>query len=277
MMLSTADPGGRGRSRHEPADHGRYAIGLTWNVPRAHREAAERSRRLLYGRIVEFHKADRVAALLPFRHRPLHVSGGGGSWNGYWVLLLAQGAAADETWSELEPVVVDGAKSRIELIPRAEVLRIQPGIDMYYPHPDRLRGEPRWHWIEYVVSRPETRDEYYQDQYDFSGPAIRHFYDVGAIRRFIGFERVRHLANEGSLPEWDVVHIIGLSPLRLPRLLWTLLESKSYFDVLARKVGHRTALDVMRSWDDQRTKYQQLALQERSFTLQATQDATLVP
>lgn len=62
-----------------------------------------------------------------------------------------------------------------------------------------------WHWIEYVVSRPETREAYYRDQYELSAGVIR----------CIGSERQRYLENSDGLPEWDINHITGVQRLQV--------------------------------------------------------------
>jgi hypothetical protein len=150
---------------------------------------------------------------------------------------------------------------------RAEVLRPQPGIDMYYPRVGGLRREPRWHWLEYVSSHPDMRLDYYRDQYRFSAKVIRRFYEVGAVARCIGFEHIRYLRNHDNLPRWDVVHITGFALARLPQIGWTLRRSKPYFDSIAREVGRRSAVEVVRSWRTARLKYQTLAFQDRVRTM----------
>jgi hypothetical protein len=221
--------------------------------------------------------AMRIAAMLPFHHRPLKVpgEGSGNAWTDYWVIVLGPHVDPDEIWHSIEGLV-QGEDMQGRLL-RAEILRPQPNIDMYYPRIGGLRCEPRCHWIEYVVSRPERREEYYRDQYLFSGPVIRRFYDTNAIGRCIGFECVRFLKNDGTLPEWDLIHITGFKPVRLVQIVWNLWRSMPIFNSRARKVGHKSAFEVLRSWEAQRVKYQRLAVQDRSYTLQPVPDAALVP
>ena len=230
----------------------RYAIGITWSIPRDRRRFYKGTANRLMACLTDLHAAKKLAAVMPLRHRPLSAHGeGGSSWTGYWVLVLAEGVDPDEIWSVTERALATMSSSESQLLVRAEVLRPQPGFDLYYPHYPRKRGlrrEPRWHWIEYAVSRPEARDEYYRDQYLFSAAVIRRFYDSGVVRRIMGFESIRHLRNEGARPVWDVVHITGFNVARLPQIGWILWRMKPDFDAMAQKVGHKTAFDVVHSW-----------------------------
>jgi hypothetical protein len=96
---------------------------------------------------------------------------------------------------------------------------------------------------------------------------MHRFYDIGAVTRWIGLEHVRYLRNGGTLPTWDVVHVTGFPPTRLPQIGWTLWRSKPYFDSIAHEMGRQSALHVVRSWRAARVKYQTLGFQDRSRTL----------
>ena len=257
----------------------RWAIGVTWHVPGSHRHQFRKGvGHELVPRLTALHDAMRVAAVLPFRHRPLKVGGEGDSipWTDYWAIVLAARVDPDEIWHSIENSVGAATEGTQGRLLRAEILRPQPNIDMYYPRVGGLRRGPKWHWIEYVVSRPETRDEYYRDQYLFSGPVIRHFWEAGPVRRAIGFERTRYLANNDHIPEWDVVHITGFTPARLGQIAWNLWRFMPVFNYIARGIGYTSALAVFRSWDVKRVKYQRLAVEDTSYTLQPIGDAALV-
>jgi hypothetical protein len=225
------------------------------------------------------HDATRIAAVLPFHHKPVKVRGEGDGipLSDYWVIVLIARVDPDEIWHAIESSTRAASEGIQGGLLRAEVLRLQPNIDMYYPRSGGLQREPRYHWIEYVVSRPETRDEYYRDQYTFSGPVIRRFWEASAVSRCIGFESVRYLEISGALPEWDVVHITGFAPVRLVQVMWDLWRFMPNFNNLAREIGYTSALAVLRSWDVKRVKYQRLATQDTSCTLQPMHDAVLVP
>jgi hypothetical protein len=254
------------------------AIGVTWYISGNHRRRFRKGvEHRLMPHLTALHDAKRIATVLPLRHRPLKVPGkdSGNAWTDYWVIVLGPRVDPDEIWHSIKgSAQAEGIQRRLL---RAEILRPQPNIDMFYPRIGGLQHEPRCHWIEYVVSRFETREEYCRDQYLFSGPVIRHFYETNAVGRCIGFERVRFLKNDGTLPEWDVIHITGFALVRLVQIAWNLWRYMPVFNTIARKVGHRSAFEVLRSWDAQRVKYQRLAVQDESYTLQPVHDAALVP
>ena len=197
----------------------RWVIGVTWYISGNHRRQFRKGiEHKLMPHLSALHDSERIATVLPFRHRPLKVpeEESGNAWTDYWVIVLSRRVDPDEIWHSIEgPVQAEGIQGRLL---RAEILRPQPNIDMYYTRMGGLQREPRYHWIEYVVSWPETRNEYYRDQYLFSGPVIRHFYEANAVSRCIGFERVRFLKNNGILPEWDVIHITGFKPVNADRV-----------------------------------------------------------
>ncbi len=245
----------------------RCAIGVTLNVLGSHRRQFRRDvRRTL---LPDLAALNLIAGVLPFHHRPLRLreDGNDNAWTDYWVVVLAPDVEPNEVWHSIENSVRTAVGLHGKLL-GAEVLRLQPHIDMYYPQGDGSRREPKWHWIEYVVSEAESRDVYYRDQYVFSGPVIRHLYQSGAVRRSIGFERMRCLEHSRDLPTWDVVHITGFTPVRLVQVAWHLWRFMAVFNDIARGIGYSSAIAVFRSWDAKRVKYQRRAVQERSYTLQ---------
>lgn len=103
------------------------------------------------------------------------------------------------------------------------------------------------------------------DQYRFSAPTIRRYYDAGTVGTCIGFEVTRVLENHDALPDWDAMHVTGaMQFFKVARVLTTQLP---VFNVFARKMGHSSALDVVRSRDTQREKYQIHAAQDPTYTL----------
>ena len=265
---------------HNQEPENRWAIGVTRHIPDIHRHRFRRGvERELVPHLRALHDALRIAAVLPFHHRPLkrRGEGDGTPWTDYWVIVLGARVDPDEIWHSIESSMRAASEGIQGELLRAEVLRPQPNIDMYYPRMGGLQREPKWHWIEYVVSRPETRDEYYRDQYLFSGPVIRRFWEASAVSRCIGFESVCFLETNGALPEWDVVHITGFAPVRLVQVMWDLWRLMPTFNNLARKIGYTSALAVLRSWDVKRLKYQRLATQATIYTLQPMRDAELAP
>lgn len=255
-----------------------WAIGLTFHVPSRDRRSFRGTvARTLMPQLIALRDAGRIAAVLPFRHRSLKTRGEakGTSWTDYWVLAVARGSDLDEIWSLISMSMGRAGEASPLGLLRAEVLRPQPGMQMYYPRKGGLHQESRlWHWIEYAVSRPDAREAYYLDQYRFSAPSIQRFYEAGAVGRVIGFEVARVLENRGALPEWDVIHITGA--MHFLKIAWVLWRQMPVFNRFARNVGHSSALDVVRSWDAQREKYQVHGVLDRASTLQPANDLSLV-
>lgn len=254
----------------------RWAIGLTWCVPSNQRAFGEDQGQQWMSFLTPLHAAGKIATVMPFRHRLTRTLGRVAAISEYWLIVLARGVEPDDIWSAAHGALDRASNAKHRLLARAEVMRPQPGIEMYYTMVGGLRAEPRWHWIEYAVSRPSGRDEYYRDQYVFSAAVIRRFYERGAVARCVGFETLRYLRNDGTLPNWDVVHITGFSPMRLAQIAWTLFRLMAELDAIARRVGHSSAVDVLRSWDALRQKYQGLAAQDFSRTLQWIRDPALI-
>jgi hypothetical protein len=235
------------------------AIGLTWyNSKNRSRRSTKDVELSLVSNLAELQASKKIVTVLPFHHRPLKESGGN-LWTNYWVIVLALDVSPDKFWQEIRTSIV------LSGLLRAEILRIQPGMDMYYPHGGAKNG-PVWHVVEYVVSKPETRSYYYSDQYRFSQPVIRHLWENNAVERMIGFESERLLEDNGNLPNWDVIHITGFRPSKLIRIAWNLLRFLPTFNVYARKIGYESTLEVLHSWGKKRMKYLVIARQDHAHT-----------
>lgn len=250
------------------------AIGLTWCIPKNHREQFEKSaEHTLMPELTMLHSSTKIVAVLPFRHKTLKESKGDGgtSWTDYWVVVVSSHSEPNEIWQVIKNVIQEEVELQERLL-RAEILRPQPHIDMYYPRIGGVKREPVWHVMEYVVSKPETREEYYQDQYTFSAPVMRHFWEENVVERMIGFESERFLEDKGGLPKWDVIHIIGFKPYLLGKFVWHLLRFLPTLNKYARKIGYKSAMEVLQSWDEKRLKYLTLAKQNHAYTLQLTND-----
>lgn len=111
------------------------------------------------------------------------------------------------------------------------------------------------------------------DQYRFSAPTIRRYCDAGIVGTCIGFEVARVLENHDALPAWDAVHDTGA--MQLLKIAWVLRTQLPVFNAFARKMGRSSALDVVRSRDAQREKYQIHAVQDPTYTLQRVNDSSL--
>jgi len=105
--------------------------------------------------------------------------------------------------------------------------------------------------IEYVFSREEERLEYYDSQYEFSGPAMRRLHDRDLNGRFIGVEVGNRLAGDGDVPDWDVVHVAGFTPLQMIRAVPHF--RRAFADAAAALDGPDYRERMLR-WDQQRDK-----------------------
>lgn len=246
------------------------AIGLTWGISKNRRRQFKKVvEQILLPKLTTLHDSKKVVAMLPFRHKPLngYKNDDHTFWTDYWVIVIAPHVDIDEIWQEINNSVRTVPNKISDELLRAEILHPQPHMDMYYPRIGGIKQEPVWHAIEYVMSQPKTRAEYYQDQYTFSEPVIRHFWEANVIKRMIGFESERFLENKGGLPKWDVIHITGFRPLQLGKIGWHLLRFLPTFNSYAKKIGYKSAMEILHSWDAKRIKYLTLAKQDHQYTL----------
>lgn len=256
--------------RQEPEGH--WAIGLTFYVPKRDRASFRATAgRALMPRLVELRDAGRIIAVLPFRHKPLKTRGEteGTSWTDYWVIAVAADVDPDDVWNAISvPAEITGEAPSLGLL-RAEILRPQPGIQMYYPRTGGVQqGARLWQFIEYVISKPEARQAYYEDNYRFSAPAMRRMYEADAVGRFIGFEVTRVLESRGAPPSWDMIHIVGVAGvMSFLKIAWIWWRQRAVFNSFARNAGHSSFIDVVRSWKAQREKYMINCVQDPNYTL----------
>ncbi len=139
------------------------------------------------------------------------------------------------------------------LVRRVDVVRLQPELDMFYPKiGGAARAKGMLQAVEYVISRPESRHDYYTTQYEFSGPAMRRLHDADRCGRFIGFEMVDVLHRVDGIPDHDVIHLSGFRPLqglKSIRRFWPA------FDAAAAASGRsQSGKEIAKNWDNQRTK-----------------------
>ncbi len=210
-----------------------------------------------------------IKALLPFQHNPVHFSdtAEGMKWSVLVIILFDQ--SADHI--VLGHKIIQNLGDSSEQFPLAVADRVisQRNFDMYYPKYGGLKKEKHLiQWIEYVVSDPATRAEYYNTQYTFSGPAMYNLYSQSRAGRFIGFEIKERLHNAAALPLWDVIHVSGFTPIQVIRYL---LHSKKAWNAQAKQIfgDDVNAKDVMSGWEQQRKKLMIRAKQIKNITIQS--------
>lgn len=140
--------------------------------------------------------------------------------------------------------------SKPERLARLVMMDVQPGIEMLYAKSNGLKIEPRMiQFIEYVFSDPSEREDYYASQYDTSAPAMRSLWEKGLVGRFLGFENPDVLYCVPGFPNWDVLHLIGLTPWQMLRFM---PRVNSFFDRFAKQTGRVSRNELFNKWDRQR-------------------------
>jgi hypothetical protein len=240
-----------------------FAIGMTWNIPASKRNQFRKDvKSKLLPQLKDLQSNKKVTMVLSLRHKPLKVQGADNdnSWTDYLLILLPPGIDPIETWFLIDVMIQEVANQIPKGLLRVEVLRPQK-MPIFFPR-RHLR-----HVIEYALSNPQAKVDYYIDQYMFSGPVIKCFLEKNAVGSFIGLERIHYLQNNDSLPEWDVIHITGFKWISLGKILWVLYRNRKAFHSIARKTGYESAWDVLKSWDTKRKKFLRVASQDAPCTL----------
>jgi hypothetical protein len=211
----------------------------------------------------EYHNAIRI--ILPYRHRPLAVPRTQSAhWNVYILVLVSavveRSALADllfqnEGWRAVPDVILRCINE----------VRPQPTLDMLYPLEAGASQEPHLlQAIEYVVSDPAQREDYYQSQVELSGPAMRRLYERRAVGRFIGVEVERSIFHTAEMPQWDVIHISGFT---IPQILRCLPAYRHAWNAAAAALGGDSAQTRMKRWTHQRNKEVVWARQQMAVTI----------
>lgn len=199
--------------------------------------------------------------VIPLHHARQDAEGGG--WTAYVIALVADDAYAADVTTELVAAIGEGGGA----CRRVDLLRLQPGLDLFYPRrggADRQRGMLQF--VEYVASDPAARARYYETQYRFSGPAMQRLHERDRNGRFVGFEVLETPHRTAGMPPWDVVHVSGFRPLQalkgFPRF-------RQAFQEAAEAIGEPSGRAIIKGWDEIRTKRMVRARQLWSHTVVA--------
>ena len=248
------------------------AFGLVWNTSKEDLGAFwPRFQEHAFPPLQTLSAQGRVKAVMPFQHKPVRL----------------EEATDNEAWSVCVLVILSGAEDArrcaIDFLedsaaqaffsafrPDAvELMRLQQNLDMFYPKNNALRSEPRLlQWLEYVFSDHQYREEYYNTQYVFSGPAMRQMWLKNWAGRFLGFEITERIRHSGRLPEWDIIHISGFTPLQMANFF---MFSRKEWDRQAKACWGDSAsgAEVMGRWEKQRVKIMPRAKQIMKSTIQS--------
>lgn len=199
-----------------------------------------------------------VRICIPLSHAQLSTATDGGSWS-QWLLLLSEEQGDCDALARL--VQDHFGDHHLQSINRVHGQR---SIDMPYPLSGKIKESSLLQWVEYVYSAPEHRADYYQSQYEFSGPAMRRLYEANRVGRFMGVEIQENLFRNQAFSSWDVVHVSGFTPLQLLR---SLPHFRAAWRARATELAGESAAERLKKWDVQRTKYQIRARQLMAGTI----------
>ena len=247
------------------------ALGLTWNTPRENLKAFWRQfHDDVFTLLQTLSAQGKIKTVLPFQHEPVRLEGEAdkGPWCVCVVIVLSQ---PDDARGFAELLLSDPAFERFSNtfpLDAADLMRVQQNLDMYYPKNNGLAAEPRLlQWLEYVFSDARYRDEYYNTQYVFSGPAMRRMRSKNRAGRFLGFEIEERIRDSRQIPQWDVLHISGFTLLQCMKYL---MFSRGEWDRQAKECWGESAsgAEVMGQWEKQRVKIMPRAKQIAESTIQ---------
>ncbi|MEL6406971.1 MAG: hypothetical protein AAFR81_21550 [Chloroflexota bacterium] len=243
------------------------AIDCAWDVPKSqHPIFWSQFQQTIGQQLRTLYQAGKVRLVLPFRHRRMAFPDQpDATWSVYILLLVPSAVDVSALVNELfhqdylQPLQTSGT---LRCVNRA---RTQPEVNMVYPIRHGVKGESRLiQTIEYVASQPEQRQDYYQSQYEFSGPAMRRLYQRDRVGRFMGIEIVERLIDSPNTPVWDVIHISGFTPWQAMRAVPHFWRA---FQQSAAQLGGSSAWERMQKWSSQRVKVQTRSQQQLQLTL----------
>lgn len=193
-----------------PVDHAREAVWLVFSEDAPNTVWPGFETHIL-PRLRDLQSEGEVELVLSFAHDPLGHPTQGGAWTHAVLVMLAPHVDGTAAAARLLAHVRQGPLAA--QLGAFERLRLQPGIDMFYPSKHGFEREAALvHKLEYVFSEPAARPGYYADQYTLSGPAMRDLHLRDKAGRFVGFEVKARLFSAPGMPAWDVVHIVGTTP-----------------------------------------------------------------
>ena len=160
--------------------------------------------------VKDLHEKGFIHQAFPFHHKSLSYQNSQSQWTNCVVLTLTKEDVDPEIHSSLMSMIKESAINKNFCA--LDLMRLQRGLDMFYPKRNGISREPKMkQTIEYLFSNPEARKKYYEDQYNFSGPAMKDLHNRDKAGRFVGFELEKRIATSKNMPEWDLIHIIGFT------------------------------------------------------------------
>lgn len=215
--------------------------------------------------IKTLHQKGLIDQVFPIEHKPLAYEYSKLGWTNCIVLMLSENHLDPKIDSALISII---KQSTLNSHFRAlDLFKVQKNLDMFYPKTNGIIRETRMkQTIEYVFSKPNARKDYYEDQYKFSGPAMKDLHNRDKAGRFVGFELERRIISKENMPEWDVIHIIGFTP-------WQIIKAIPFFYRTWNKHAESAFGDGMTfkkkvsEWNEIRSNVKSNAKQNFEFTM----------
>lgn len=243
----------------------RKALLLTWEVS-AESEPWRLFEESIFSQLKDWQDSGAVSLVIPLQHKPLRHPKHTSRWTHCALILLSTNASASAMGELILSVMRNHAG--IETLRSVDVMRLQHGLDKFYPKFDGLQKEAQVRQVtEYVFSEPEHRQQYYEEQYDWSGPAMADLHSRDKVGRFIGFEVEQRLYGAAGMPAWDLFHVYGFTA-------WQTVKSVPFFFATWNKHAKRafgpdmTFTKKLAEWDEIRLNVKGSAAQNMQLTLQ---------
>ena len=217
------------------------------------------------------HAEGAISLVLPFEHKPLrHPNVTTHAWTNCVIALVEKGQDVEKLGAMLIAAAKRGPLA--QQFRAADLMCVQQEVNMVYAANNGLEREHNFvQMIEFVFSDPEARQQYYEDQYAWSGPVMRKLHEKDRVGRFLGFEMERRLASSDAMTEWDVMHVVSATR-------WQIIKAVPTFHATwtrhAKKIWgpEMTFRKKVAEWEKIRLNIKSGAKQKSEFTLQAPAD-----
>lgn len=217
----------------------------------------------LKGFVNDLYTQEEITYVLPYTHKQLKHP----EHNTAWTASVIIGLRDSDYMVTAQKIVSQVKRSSIATrLGAADIIKQQPGLDMYYSIIDGVKDEAKLEQIvEYVFSDPKARKEYYGAQYIFSGPAMKELHQNNKAGRFLGYEVEERLYG-ADFPAWDLIHVVGFTMEQKERASPLFME---VWDRHAEKAFGKgmTFLKKKREWDKIRINIKSEATQQMQISL----------
>lgn len=216
--------------------------------------------------LTELHSNNDLSFAIPMAHKPLKHPDYSQTWTNSTLLFFNNTNEAESISQRIIEQIKESSLN--DHFISADYMILQKGLDMFYSLSNGIKNERQLkQGVEYVFSKEEARQKYYEEQYKWSGPAMADLHKKGRVGRFIGFEVEKRLYGVENMPAWDLFHIFGFTP-------WQALKSIPFFKTTWNRIA-RTAFGEdmtfnkkIEEWNKIRLNVKANGKQNMSLTLQ---------